>query len=80
MNKYFDCDNIGELKEYIGRKIEKSEVDYCIMIKQPVIIKSFTDGFNIERNLKIECPASSGEFFSQVENGEELNDKDQKVY
>ena len=25
MNSYFDCDNIGVLKEYVGCKIEKDE-------------------------------------------------------
>jgi hypothetical protein len=32
MNNYFDCDNIGELKEYIGCKIESREGGKRILI------------------------------------------------
>jgi hypothetical protein len=32
MNNYFECENIGELKEYVGCKIENREGDNRILI------------------------------------------------
>jgi hypothetical protein len=80
MNNYFDCDNIGELKEYIRYKIESREGDKRILIVQPVIIRSFIDKFEIRENPRIEVPASSSDSFSPVMDGDELDEVDQKGY
>jgi hypothetical protein len=80
MNKYLDCEKIGELKEYVGCKIDKHRADHRIMIKQPVSTKIFADKFNIEKSHKVECPASCGEFLSKVINGKEINYEEQKIY
>jgi hypothetical protein len=52
MNKYFDCNNIGELKEYVGCKIERSMDKTKILLSQPVIIHSFINEFNVIGNKK----------------------------
>jgi hypothetical protein len=39
MNGYFECNDIGELKEYVGCKNENREFNNWISIVQPVIIK-----------------------------------------
>jgi hypothetical protein len=57
MNSYFDCDNIGDLKEYVGCKIDKQERGNCLLINKPVIVRSFIDEFGIEEDIKIEMPA-----------------------
>jgi len=80
MNEYFDCDNVGELKEYIGCKIERKMDPKLLVISQPVIIQSFIDEFSIISDNKFETPASSGELFSPVSGGDELNEKEQKRY
>jgi hypothetical protein len=46
MRAIFDCDDIGELTEYMGCKIERTD-DY-VKYTQPVLLKSFVDGFNVE--------------------------------
>jgi len=51
-----------------------------LKIFQPVLIKSFSDEFGITRDEKIKLPASSGESFSPVLNGDELSEAEQKGY
>jgi hypothetical protein len=80
MNEYFNCGNVGELKEYVGCKIERKIDKKMLVILQPVIIQSFIDAFSIIYNEKIETPASSGKLSSPVASGEGLNEKEQKRY
>ena len=44
----FDCDDIGEVKEYIGCKIDKDVKDNIFKFTQPAIIQSFRDEFELE--------------------------------
>jgi hypothetical protein len=80
MNSYFDCDNIGDLKEYVGCKIDKQERGNCLLITQPVIVRSFIDEFGIQEDKKIEIPASRSDSFSPILDGDELKEEDQKGY
>ena len=41
MKQCFDCDNVGELKEYVGCKIERT--DSTIRLMQPVLLQSIED-------------------------------------
>jgi hypothetical protein len=52
MNSYFDCDNIGDLKEYVGCKIDKQERGNRLLITQLVIVRSFIDEFGIQEEKK----------------------------
>jgi hypothetical protein len=52
MNSYFDCDNFGDLKEYVGCKIDKQERGNCLLITQPEIVGSFIDEFKIQKDKK----------------------------
>jgi hypothetical protein len=45
-----------------------------------LIMQSFIDEFSIISSNKIETFASSGELFSPVSSGDELNEKEQKRY
>ena len=54
----FECDEIGELKEYIGCKIERG--DNYMKATQPVMIKSFMDKFGINKEWKPATPAPQG--------------------
>jgi hypothetical protein len=78
MNNYFECNNIGELKEYIGCKIEGREGDNRILIVQPVIIRSCIDEFGIKENPRIEVPASSSDSFIPAMDRDELDEVYQK--
>jgi hypothetical protein len=52
MNSYFDCDNIGDLKEYVGCKIDKQERGNHLLITQTGIVRSFIDEFRIQEEKK----------------------------
>jgi hypothetical protein len=78
MNEYFGCDNVGELMEYVGWgcKIERKMDSKLLVISQLVIMQNFIDEFCIISSNKIETLASSGELFSPVSSGDELNEKE----
>ena len=50
MMKRFDCDDVGELKEYVGCKIDRFDMEGkpTIKITQPVLIQSFADEFGLD--------------------------------
>jgi hypothetical protein len=80
MNNYFDCNNIGELKEYVGCKVESREGNKRILIVQSVIIRCFIDKFGMRENPRIEVPAPSNHSFSPIMDGDELDEVDHKGY
>jgi hypothetical protein len=80
MNSYFDCDNIGDSKEYVGSKFDKQEGGNRLLITQPVIVGSFIDEFGIQEDKRIEIPASRSDSFSPIVDGDELGEEEQKGY
>lgn len=57
----FDCDDVGEVKEYVGCKIIHDEKDRSIKFVQPVMIQSFGDEFDTDKNNKPTTPAVTGQ-------------------
>ena len=43
----FDCDEVGEVKEYVGCKIEHNKKENYIKFTQPVLLQSYLDEFEI---------------------------------
>ena len=41
--KRFECDDVGEVKEYFGCKLEKNEEERSFKFTQPVLLQSFSD-------------------------------------
>jgi hypothetical protein len=54
----FDCDEVGELKEYIGCKVDRG--DGFLKLTQPVLLQSFEDEFDIPAMKKPNTPAIPG--------------------
>jgi Reverse transcriptase (RNA-dependent DNA polymerase) len=54
----FNCDDQGEMKEYIGCKVER--IGATIKVLQPELLQSFRDEFEIEAPNKIGTPAVPG--------------------
>ena len=50
-----DCDDSGELKEYVGCKIERK--GNRMKLTQPVLVQSFADEFDIPPNTPYNLPA-----------------------
>ena len=48
IKQYFDLDEIGELKEYVGCKVEYDREDGWMKLTQPVLLQSFDDEFNLD--------------------------------
>jgi hypothetical protein len=46
MKAIFYCDDIGELTEYVGCKVERTK-DY-VRFTQPVLLQSYVDEFSID--------------------------------
>ena len=61
MKELFDCDDIGELKEYVGCKVEHNGANGTVKFTQPVLLQSFRDEFKIPDSVHHETPASPGE-------------------
>lgn len=49
MKQLFDCTKVGELKEYIGWKIEHNKEERWMKVTQPVLLQSFNDEFNLDK-------------------------------
>ena len=46
LNK-FECDDIGEVKEYLGCKIDRNWKDKQVRLTQPVLLQSYEDEFEL---------------------------------
>jgi hypothetical protein len=74
--KHFDCDDTGEMKEYVGNKVERK--NGALKLTQPILLQSFTDEFDIDRDLKVKNPAVPGTVLHPTEN--KLSNEDQFTF
>jgi len=74
--KHFECDDTGEMKEYVGNKVER--MDGSLKLTQPVLLQSFTDEFVFQRDHKIKNPAVPGSVLHPTENP--LSNDDMFIY
>ena len=77
MKSRFDCDDVGELTEYVGCKIERD--DKSLKFTQPVLLQSFEDEFELNKR-EVHTPAEPGKVLMKCEEGTELNSKGKKTY
>ena len=77
----FECDDVGELKEYLGCKIDRHMEDVgWIKITQPVLLQSFEDEFEMEETRKeIFTPAVAGLVLNSDVSDEELISKEEHL-
>ena len=76
----FDCDDNGELKEFVGMKLDIDKQNRTMLMTQPVLTQSYNDEFELPGN-KQPCPAPAGHTLEKsVVAGDELSAKDQKLY
>jgi hypothetical protein len=60
MGKMFPCDDMGEMKEYIGCKIERDYSAPAMRLTQPVMLSSFQDEFDLTQVGSPMTPAIPG--------------------
>jgi hypothetical protein len=59
-NKRFECDDVGEVDEYVGCKITRNMKDNSFKFTQPVLLQSFEDEYELsDRNPKTPAEAST---------------------
>ena len=61
----FDCEDVGELKEYVGCKIDINNYNQSLKITQPVLIQSFEDEFPLP-NREYDTPAEPKKQLNQT--------------
>ena len=71
-----DCDDSGELKEYVGCKIERK--GNRIKLTQPVLVQSFADEFDIPPNTPCNLPAQHGKELTS--DGIKLSENEMKIF
>ena len=47
--KHFACDDVGEMKEYIGCKVERNRDEGWLKFTQPVLLQSYQDEFKLPK-------------------------------
>ena len=74
-----ECDDTGELKEYVGCKLEIDIEKQRMKWTQPVLLQSFTDEFKLPKE-NFETPAAPGTVLQAIEDGDNLKHQEQKNY
>jgi hypothetical protein len=78
MKSRFDCDDLGELTEYVGCKIETTESDVILLLFiPPALLQSYQDQFKIERERPMRTPTKMGKAIVKCAEGTELTGMEQ---
>ena len=78
MLQQFDCDEVGELKEYVGCKIDWDKSAKWLKFTQPVLLQSFQDEFELLTRSEFATPADLGQVL--IEDKPENNMPAEKQY
>jgi hypothetical protein len=65
IKKEFDCDDVSEMTEFIGCKIDLDRSAKTMRLTQPVLLQSFSDEFDIGQQ-KADVPAKAGSMLSNT--------------
>jgi hypothetical protein len=65
MGKIFDCEDVGEMHEYVGCKIERDLEAPSLCMTQPVLLQSFEDEFDLSQMGKPGLPAPAGSMLTK---------------
>eukprot|EP00957_Ditylum_brightwellii_P026963 2038523-Ditylum_brightwellii.AAC.1 len=70
----FECDDVGEVNEYVGCKIERDKKDKSFIFTQPILIQSFNDEFELS-NKHPKTPAEAGTTLVKTDAGGKVGSK-----
>ena len=56
----FDCDDVGDVKEYVGCRVDMNENEGRMKLTQPVLLQSFRDEFKLTTSRVPKTPAEAG--------------------
>jgi hypothetical protein len=77
---HFDCDEVGELKEYVGCKLERNRKEGWMKLTQPVLMQSFIDEFILPDGETPKTPAIPGEVLHRGDPGSEISKSEHQKY
>ena len=77
MKQLFDCDDVGDMNEYVGCKIDKE--NGAFKFTQPVMVQSFEDEFELP-NLNPATPGEPGVTLAKAETAELVGKDETKYY
>jgi hypothetical protein len=80
MMELFDCDDVGELNEYVRCKVDYDQEAGTMKLTQPVMIQSFKDEFELPEGKASNTPAIPGTVMSEGEIKNQVNVKAQSLY
>jgi hypothetical protein len=81
MKKLFDCDDIGEMQEYVGCKVERNWQEGWIRLTQPVMLQTFIDEFDLDEHGKNpRTPAEPGSVLKPPLQKTTLDNEHQKLF
>ncbi len=60
IKKHFECNDLGNMTEYIGCKIERSNTTRAFKIMQPVLVQSLIDEFDLPDGVPPTTPVKPG--------------------
>jgi Reverse transcriptase (RNA-dependent DNA polymerase) len=63
MMRQFECDNVGQVEEFLGNKIEIDHVLKATKFTQPVLLQSLKDKFVLKKG-KVKLPVTAGSILS----------------
>jgi hypothetical protein len=69
MMKEFNCDDVGELEEFIGCKIVINKTKKSARLTHPVLLQSLSDEFELG-DQKAEIPATAGTILTYKQEGD----------
>ena len=80
MKKLFPCEDLGEVKEYVGCQVERDWDEPSIKLTQPVLLQSFQDEFDLSEIGNPVTPAVPGTSLSKTATVGELTPEAQSLY
>ena len=75
----FECDDEGEMKEFVGGKIDIDRKEQSMKITQPVLLRSFKDEFELPKR-KTPTPLPEGKVFRKATAEEMIGKRQQKMF
>jgi hypothetical protein len=80
MMSRLDCDEVGELKEYVGCKVDIDVEEQSVTLTQPVLLQSIVDQFELPEGVFLRTPAVAGDVLVRGEVQEQVKHGEQKKY
>ena len=80
LKTHFEIDEVGELKEYVGCKVEYNKQEGWTKLTQPVLLQSFVDEFKIPNEKSPTTPAVANTVLTRDGESKALSDKEHADY